>query len=86
MAFQNTHEHQRWGPVRIIQNWDLLLVEEGLDLYLGQRRSPTDGYRLAADDCKHYEPRFGTDLNGPSRERLVALLGFVATVDAREGE
>ena len=32
--------------------------------------------------CSH----FGTDLNGPSREKLVALLGFVATTEAREGE
>ncbi len=86
VAFQNTHRHQQWGPVRIIRNWDLLLVEQGLDLYLGQKRAPTDGYRLAADDCQHYDPRFGTNLNGPSRERLVALLGFVATVEAREGE
>jgi hypothetical protein len=71
--------------VRIIKKWDLMLIEEGLALYLGLKRTPYDGYRLALDDCQHYEPKFGTDLNGPSREKLVALLGFVATTEAREG-
>ena len=84
-AFQNTYQRIHSTPVRIIQQWDLMLIEEGLALYLGQKRTPYDGYRLALDDCKHYEPKFGTDLNGPSREKLVALLGFVATTEAREG-
>jgi hypothetical protein len=85
-AFQNTFQRQHWGPVRIIQNWDLLLVEEGLALYLGQRRSPTDGYRLAVDECKHYDPHYGTDLNGPARAKLAALIGFMTTVEARESQ
>ncbi len=85
-AFQDTYQRQQWGPVRVIANQDLLLVEEGLALYLGPQRTPTAGYRLAADDCKHYDSRFGTDLNGPSRERLLALLGYVSTVEARESE
>ncbi|WP_295443885.1 hypothetical protein [uncultured Thiodictyon sp.] len=83
-AFQNTYEHH-WGPVRIIKNWDLLLIEEGLALYLGERRDPTAGYRLAVDECKHYEGLFG-DLTRPSRAKLTALIGFVATTEAREGE
>jgi hypothetical protein len=30
--------------------------------------------------------RTGTNLNGPARERVAALLGFVATVEAQEGQ
>jgi len=85
-AFQNTVQYIRGTPVRIIRNRNLLLVEEGLALYLGQRTRPTDGYRLAADDCEHYDPHYGTNLNGPARERVAALLGFVATVEAQEGQ
>jgi hypothetical protein len=81
-AFQDQFKRQAWGPVRMIRNWDLLLVEQGLALYLGHCDSPTAGYRLAVDDCAHYDPRYGTDLNGPSRDRLEALLAHVTSVEA----
>jgi hypothetical protein len=81
-VFQDQLERQAWGPVRMIRNWDLLLVEEGLALYLGHCDSPTDGYRLAVDDCAHYDPHYGTDLNGPSRDRLEVLLAYVTAIEA----
>ncbi|WP_157817873.1 hypothetical protein [Candidatus Thiodictyon syntrophicum] len=84
-AFQNDVVHQRCGPVRIIRNHDLLLVEDGLALYLDVRTAPTDAYRLAVEDCAHYDGRYGRDLNGPSRDKLLALVGFVTTREAREG-
>jgi hypothetical protein len=83
--FQNRFQRQTWGPVRIIDSWELLLIEEGLNLYLNVNASPTDGYRLAVDDCAHYDPRFGQDLNGPSRAKIEALIGFIATIEARSG-
>jgi hypothetical protein len=58
-AFQSQREGQAWGSVRVIRDWDLLLLEQGLGLYLGHRNSPTDGYRLAVDDCAHYDPCYG---------------------------
>lgn len=84
-AFQNTYQRIHSVPVRIIMKWDLMLIEEGLALYLGLKCQPYDGYRLALDDCRNNNSQYGTDLNGPSREKLVALLGFVATTEAREG-
>ena len=83
-AFQDDFTRQQWGPVRIIRNHDLLLMEEGLALYLGLRTAPTDAYRLAVEDCAHYDGRYGRDLNGPSRDKLLALVGFVTTREARE--
>ncbi len=84
-AFQKEFTRQQWGPVRIIRNHDLLLVEEGLALYLGLRTAPTDGYRLAVEDCAHYASPYGRDLNGPARDRLLALIGFVTTHESHQG-
>ena len=81
-AFQDETVRQRWGPVRILRNHDLLLVEDGLALHLGLRTMPTDGYRLAVEYCAHYDSRYGRDLNGPSRDRLLDLIGFVAMQEA----
>jgi hypothetical protein len=33
-TFQNEYKNQQWGPVRIIHNWDLLLVEQALAICL----------------------------------------------------
>lgn len=85
-AFQCEFDNQRWGPVRIIRQWDLLLVEQGLDLVLRPHAAPTDGYRLAADFCQHYDPRYGNGLNGPSRQRIIDIARCMLTVEALEEE
>jgi hypothetical protein len=46
--------------------------------------SPTQGYRLAVDFCAHDDARCGTDLNGPSRDRLEEIIDFIGIVEARE--
>jgi hypothetical protein len=84
--FQNEFQHQQWGPVRIIQCWPLLLVEQGLALYLGQAASPTEGYKLAADFCQHYDSRHGNSLNGPSRTKIMEIVRFMFTIEAFEEE
>ncbi|TVQ86387.1 MAG: hypothetical protein EA400_13170 [Chromatiaceae bacterium] len=83
-AFQNEFERQAWGPVRIIRNHDLYLIEAGLALYLALRPAPGDGYRLAADYCGHYSSAYGRDLNGPARDRLLELIGFITAQEAGE--
>jgi hypothetical protein len=45
--FQNEYQSQRWGPVRIVHNSNLMLVEHGLNVYLWRRAYPTHGYLLA---------------------------------------
>lgn len=81
--FQNTYHHIQWGAVREIKNWDLLLVEEGLALLL-RYSYPTEGYRLAADYCQHYDPHYGNGLNGPSGERILEIARFMRSVEAAE--
>jgi len=83
-AFQNRHERQRWGAVRIIECWPLLLVEEGLALLVEPHRTPSDGYKLAADWAQNYDPSVGTGLNGPSKGKLLELVRFMFCVEALE--
>lgn len=85
-SFQNEYEQHRWGPVRIIRSWPLLLVEQGLALHLGLNAHPSDGYKLAADWAQNYDPRHGTGLNGPSRGKLDELMRFLFRVEAIEDE
>jgi hypothetical protein len=82
--FQNEYQNQRWGPVRIVHNWNLMLVEHGLAIYLWHLDSPTHGYKLAADYCQHYDPRYGNGLNGPSRTKIEEIVRFMFTIEALE--
>lgn len=83
-AFQNEHSKSKWGSLRIIRDLNLFLVESGLHIYLEHRAAPTDGYRLAADYCEHYDPRYGNCLNGPSSSRIREIIRFIDAVEAHE--
>ncbi len=76
-TFQSEYKNQQWGPVRIIHNWDLLLVEQALAICLWYSGSPAHGYKLAADYCQHYDSRHGNGLNGPSRTKIEEMARFV---------
>ena len=84
--FQSEYKNQQWGPVRIVHNWNLLLVEEALSVYLWHGQSPSHGYKLAADYCRHYNPRYGESLNGPSRTKIAEIVRFMFTVEALEDD
>jgi hypothetical protein len=43
-----------------------------------------EGYRLAANYCSNYDPRYGNSLNGPSRRRIEEIIDFIDHVEARE--
>src|SRR4051794_21572562 len=83
-AFQNEYKETRWASVRMIHNKNLFFVESGLGLYLWHSHLPTEGYRLAAAYCEHYDPRYGNGLNGPSAERIEEIAGFVRMIEAYE--
>ena len=85
-AFQSEIKPGQWGGVRLIKNWNLLLIEEGLGIYLGYGATPSSGYKLAADYCKHYDPRYGTGLSGPSRTKIEEIAQFVLAMEAMEDE
>jgi hypothetical protein len=83
-AFQNEHRNIPWGAVRIIRDHNLFLIECGLHIYLGHGDTPREGYRLAANYCENYDPRYGNSLNGPSRRRIEEIIDFIHHVEARE--
>jgi hypothetical protein len=57
-------------------------VEQGR--YSWHADSPSLGYKLAVDYSAHYDPRYGTGLNGPSRDRLQELVDFIRHREALE--
>ena len=83
---QNEYKKQNWGPVRVIINWNLLLVESGLALYIWHSDKPEYGYDLARDYCKHYDPRYGNGLNGPSYTKILEIVRFMFLIEALEEE
>ena len=83
-SFQNEYQNQRWARARIVHNWNLMLVEHGLAIYLWHLDSPSHGYKLAADYCQHYNPRYGNGLNGPSRTKILEIVRFMFTIEALE--
>jgi hypothetical protein len=86
IAFQNEYRHDKWGPIRIVHNWQLLLVEKSLAIALDRRPSPSAGYKLAADYCQHYDPQFGNTLNGPSVSKLREIVQWMFIHEAIENE
>lgn len=82
--FQNEYRNQQWGPVRVIHNWNLMLVEQSLAIWLWHTDSPAHGYKLAADYCQYSDARYGNDLNGPSRTKLLEIIRFMFTIEAWE--
>lgn len=84
--FQNEYRNQNWGPVRIVHHWNLLLVEEGLAIYLWHHHSPSHGYKLAVDYCQHHDLHYGNGLNGPSRTKLEEIVRFMFNLEAVEDD
>ena len=82
--FQNEYRNLAWGPVRIIHHWNLMLVEEGLAIWLWHSDSPSEGYRLAAAYCQHYDPRQPYGLTRGSCSKIQEIVRFMFTVEALE--
>jgi hypothetical protein len=53
-------------------------------IYLWHTDSPPLGYKLAADYCQHYDPRYGNGLSGPSRIKILEIVRFMFTIEALE--
>ena len=82
--FQKDHRRTRWAVVRIIKNWNLFLVEQGLQIYLDSANDVAAGYKLASDYCRHYDPLYGSTLNSGSKHKLKEIISFMFAVEARE--
>lgn len=83
-AFQPDYRSLKWGQVRLVNSKALMLIEEALAICLRHPDDPRLGYKLAADYCGHYSPRYGRNLNGSSRDRVREIAEFVARREADE--
>ena len=73
---QNEHKNQRWGPVRIIESSDALVVENALKCILSPEASAFWGYHVGREYAEKYNPRYGTGLipeSAPSMEDIVSF-------------
>jgi len=84
--FQNKYRHTEWADVREINNWNLFLVERTIEILLDSYPNPADSYRLAAQYCQHYDPRYGNGLNGPSQTKIMDIARWMGTAEALEDD
>jgi hypothetical protein len=61
-SVQDRYENQRWGPVRIIESTELLVVETALECVMHPWASSDLGYHLARQYAERYDPRHGNGL------------------------
>jgi hypothetical protein len=56
------YEQQAWGPVRMIQSTDVLIIELALSCLVYPADAAYWGYRIAREYAERYNPRYGTGL------------------------
>jgi hypothetical protein len=61
-AVQDRYEQQAWGPVRIIESTEVLMIEMALSCLLQPTASADWGYRIARQYAECYDSRYGTGL------------------------
>ena len=75
---QNKVEHQQWADVRIIECWELLIVETAMECMLHPMHASIIGYQVARKYAEKYDPHFGTGLipkSAPMVEEIAEFWG-----------
>ncbi len=75
---QSKVEHQQWADVRIIECWELLIVETAMECVLHPWHSSIIGYQLARKYAERYDSRYGTGLlpkSAPMVEEIAEFWG-----------
>lgn len=75
-AFQDRYEKQAWGPVRIIESKDVLIIEQALSCLLQPTASADWGYRIARQYAERYNSRYGTGLIPESAPMVEDIADF----------
>ncbi len=73
---QSKVEHQRWGGVRIIECWELLIVETAMECLLYPSHSSILGYQVARKYAEKYDPQYGTGLIPKSAPMMDEIAEF----------
>lgn len=72
----NKYEKQSWGPVRIIQCQEVLLIEEAINGILRSSQSSHWGYQIARSYAERYNPSYGTGLLPESAPMVEDIANF----------
>lgn len=75
-SVQNRYEHQRWGPVRIIESMELFVVEHALECVLRPWASSDLGYLLARQHAERYNSRYFNSLIPQSAPMVEDIADF----------
>lgn len=75
-TLQDRYEQQAWGPVRIIESTEVLLIEYALSCLLQPTVSADWGYRLARQYAERYDSRYGTGLIPESAPMVEDIADF----------
>ena len=73
---QNEYENQHWGPVRIIESFDTLVVEKALTCILSHEDSSFWGYHVGRGYAERYNPTYGTGLIPESAPLMEDIVSF----------
>lgn len=73
---QNKFVRQEWGPVRVIECTDLLLIEYALQCIVSPNDSSRWAYRVAREYAERYDGLYGTGLNPSSAPMLEKIVEF----------
>lgn len=80
VAFQNQHQHSKWGAIRIINSRQLHLMEQAIGIVLRPDRAEL-GYKLVADHLGTYQPAHGPGLYPECLKELHGLVAFVEGIE-----
>lgn len=73
---QNTYEQHRWGPVRLIESSETLVVEEALECILSPENASFWGYYVGREYAERYNPKYGTGLLPESVPMMEDIVRF----------
>ncbi len=73
---QNQYRHLEWGPVRVIESREALLVEDATACIFLPHQSADWGYRLARDYAERYDSRYGNGLIPDSAPYVEEIADF----------
>lgn len=73
---QSKFEHQQWADVRIVECWDLLIVETAMECILQPWYSSAIGYQLARKYAEKYDSRYGSGLIPKSAPMMAEIVEF----------
>jgi len=74
-SYQNDTEKVHWSDVRLIKNWQVLIIEEALNCFK-HPDNPRKGYGLTRSYTEKYNPSYGTGLIPKSKELLLDVIKY----------